>query len=300
MVVSPPTSRAIAVLEALAAAPSGLTSSAIARQLGLTTSTAALILATFDELAYVERQPDKAYRLGVGVLRLLAGVQSRFPLLGAANDELVRLSTRFGCGCTLARINADDQEVILTIGETAADLGVKPGVRLTMDPPHGLLAMAWRSREDIESWLANAPEPLPANGADRQRRLLGEISRAGFAVYTVRHDAHTMMGQLNALLNGIQSAPANILQLQLSQLASVIGVYTGDELASRRRRGVSHVIAPIFGPEAQPRYLVSLQIMRDSVSADELDDYVSELLRSTKVLTAQIGGRRPAPSGDWR
>ncbi|MBS0365239.1 MAG: helix-turn-helix domain-containing protein [Proteobacteria bacterium] len=294
MTASPPTSRAIGVLEALAASPEGLSSSAVARRLGLTTSTVALILATLDELAYVERQPDKSYRLGAGVLRLLSGVQSRFPLLGAAHDELARLSARVGCGCALARIGRDSQEVILTIGDVAADLGIRPGVRLTLDPPHGLVAMAWRGREDVKSWLASAPEPLSGADVGRQRRLLADIAAAGFAVYGVRHDAHAMVTRLSGLLSGIQHAPsANVLQQQLGQLASVVGAYTAEELATRRRRSVSYVLAPVFGPESQPRYLVSLQVMRDSVGAEELDDYVRQLLHSTQLLTAQIGGRAP-------
>ena len=264
----------------------------IAKRCGLTTSTAALILATLDQLTYVARQSDKTYRLGAGVLRLLAGVQSQFPFLGAANDELDRLSDRLQCGCSIARIGATDQEVILTMGDIPSELGIKPGVRMTSEPPHGLLVMAWKSHAEIENWLASTPEPLSTGDIDRLHHLLADIRKVGFAVYGLNDDVHQLVGRLNELLSGLQnSSSAAMAHMQLDQLASVTEVYTAEIIASRRRLRVSHVISPIFGPEGQPRYLISLHLMRNSVSAEELDNFINELLQSAKLLTSQIGGQ---------
>lgn len=49
MPASPPTSRVIAVLEALAASSDGIASAALARSLGLSTSTVSLILGTLQD-----------------------------------------------------------------------------------------------------------------------------------------------------------------------------------------------------------------------------------------------------------
>jgi DNA-binding IclR family transcriptional regulator len=276
----------------LAASPDGLTASAMARALGLSTSTLSLILTTLRELNYVERLPDRSHRLGFGVMRLLDGLQNRFPLLGAANDELTRLAKKFGCGCTLARLG-DSQEVILTVGSTA-DLGIGPGVHLPLDPPHGTIAMAWRSAREIDRWLSSSP--LTGKREADQRNALAYVRRLGFAVYGIRQNAHATISQLRDLLSAVQIADsADTLRRQLDQLALVVGtrIYTVDELAARNHRGVSHIIAPAFGADGQPRYLVALHIMRDAVSPDDLDRYIAELLRSTAALTRQIGGHQP-------
>lgn len=295
MTVSPPTSRVIAVLEALADSPEGLAASSMARTLGLSTSTLSLILMTLREMNYVERLPDRSFRLGFGLMRLVNGLKERFPLFGVADDVLNRLFEKLACGCALARIGASSQEVILTAGPTA-DLGINPGVHLPLDPPHGAIAMAWRSSQEIDQWLLETPYANKRAGHADQRDALASIRHLGFVVYGIRQNASSMIGQFRDLLRAVQIADStDSLSRQLDQLALVVGtkIYTVDELASRKRRGVSHVIAPVFGADEQPRYLVSLHVMRDSVSPDDLNHYIEELLRSTEVLTAQIGGRRP-------
>ncbi|MBK9470470.1 MAG: helix-turn-helix domain-containing protein [Gammaproteobacteria bacterium] len=91
------------VLDALADAGGALSASDLARQLDLSTSTLSLILATLRDMHYVDRLPDRSYQLGSGVMRLLHGLQARFPLLGVANEERSRLAGLFGCGCAGAR-----------------------------------------------------------------------------------------------------------------------------------------------------------------------------------------------------
>lgn len=295
MAVSPPTSRVIAVLEALADAPEGLAASAMARTLGLSTSTLSLILMTLREMNYVERLPDRSFRLGAGLMRLFNGLKERFPLFGVGNEEINRLFEMFDCGCALARIGPSSQEVILTAGPTA-DLGINPGVRLPLDPPHGSIAMAWRSSQEIDQWLLDTPYANIHVGNTDQRNVLASIRDLGFVVYGVRQNGTSMIEQFRDLLRAVQQADStDSLQRRLNQLALVVGtkIHTVDELASRRRRDVSHIIAPVFGADEQPRYLVSLHVMRDSISPDDLHQCIDELLRSTEVLTAHVGGRRP-------
>jgi DNA-binding IclR family transcriptional regulator len=295
MAVSPPTSRVIAVLETLADSPEGLAASSMARTLGLSTSTLSLILMTLREMNYVERLPDRSFRLGAGVMRLFNGLKERFPLIGVGNDEINRLFELFGCGCALARIGPYSQEVVLTAGQTA-DLGIHPGVRLPLDPPHGAIAMAWRSAQEIDQWLLDTPYANNDEGTTDQRDVLASIRDLGFVVYGIHQSGISMIDQFRDLLRAVQQADStDSLQRRLDQLALFVGtkIYTADELASRRRRDVSHIIAPVFGVDEQPRYLVSLHVMRDSISPDDLQQCIDQLLRSTEVLSAHIGGRRP-------
>lgn len=292
---SPPTSRVIAVLEVLATTPEGLSAAEIARRLDLSTSTLSLILMTLRKENYVERLSDRSYRLGFGVLRLLNGVARSFPLLGIANDELNRLHAKFGFGCTLARIDTSHQEVILAVGSTQG-FGIKPGARVTLQPPHGTVAMAWQSEDVIEQWLKNDWWGNSHQQNDHQKKTMFDIRTLGLAVYGIQNNVDETILHLRELLRSVQAeAHTEILHTKVEQLAAMVDmrIYTKEELSKRKYRGVSHIIAPVFGPKKQPRYLISLHVMDENVSPDELTHYIKELLVSTEVISNQIGGRQP-------
>ena len=291
MSTSPPTSRVVAVLEALAGSDGGVAASTLARSLDLSTSTLSLILSTLREAHYVERLPDRSYRLGVGLMRLLTALQGRFPILAAANDELAQLSATFGCSASLSRVSPGGQEVILTVGATE-QLGIRPGVSVPVDPPHGTMTMAWRSSEEIERWLSKVPVAI----RETYRRGLAEVRQLGYAAYGMRPDAGSMIDHLRDLLVAIQTEHnADNLHDQLDQLAAMVGsrIYTGAELSNDARKDVSHLIAPIFAADKQPRYFVSLHLMKQAIPADELSSYANALMNSSRILTDQIGGKAP-------
>lgn len=291
MSASPPTSRVIAILETLARSEEGVPAASLARSLDLSTSTLSLILATLREAHYVERLPDRSYRLGAGLMRLLPALQGRFPILATANDELAQLSATFGCGASLSRVAHGGQEVILTMGATE-QLGIIPGVSVPNDPPHGTMAMAWRLPEEIDRWLSNVPPAM----RETYRTGLSEVRQLGYAVYGIRPDPGSVIDHLRDLLVAIQTEHnADQLHGQLDQLAMFVGsrICTAAELRSDRRKDVSHVIAPIFAADRQPRYLISLHLMRQSVATEELSFHVDALLKSARMLTDQIDGRMP-------
>lgn len=291
MTASPPTSRVIAVLENLAGSNESVVASTLARSLGLSTSTVSLILATLREANYVERLPDRSYRLGSGLMHLFTSLQGRFPILGAANDELAQLSATFGCGASISRLGPGSQEVMLTMGATEP-LGIKPGVRVPVDPPHGTIARAWRSDEEINRWLSKVPPGL----RETYRKGLTQVRQLRFAVYGIGPDAGSMIDQLRGLLDSIQTEhSADHLHDHLDQLAAFIGsrIYTIAELETADPKDVSHIISPIFSADRQPRYLIALHLMKQSVPADELLSHVHALLKSTGTLTKHIGGQPP-------
>lgn len=275
------------MLEALADAPDeGMTLSAIAHATQMSTSTAAAILSAMVEADYVERLPSRAYLLGPGLVRLMAGVRDRYPLLGAADEELSRLAALGDYGCTLARVNAADTEVVLTAGNTH---GLATGHRMPLYPPYGGVAVAWRPSEAIDEWLTTAPEPLADHETEALRLTLAGIRERGYAAYAVAHDIGPVVREISQLIgqvNGADATSGETLRRILLNVATGVKVYTSDELATNRRRSVGYVTAPVFGIDRQPRYLVSLHLMRDAMSADELDRCVAELRHTTAALTA--------------
>lgn len=290
---SPPTSRVVAVLDALAEAQSGgMSSSQIARAVGLSTSTTASILAALEAAGYVERLPNRDYLLGSGLLRLLGGLRARYPLLGAADEELSRLAEVAGCGCTLSRITEEDLEVILTVGRVD-EFAVGARHRLPIYPPFGSVAMAWRSAERIDEWLSSAPDPMTPDEVDELHSSLREIRERCYAVYNIRRDVRTMVTQMAALLSSTEEhAPPHVLRSLVLSAMTGAGVY--NDLASRRQRSVSYVLAPVFGPDQQPRNVVALHVMRDAVPPDDLDKYIDAIVHTATTLTKISGGRWPA------
>lgn len=112
----------------------------------------------------------------------------------------------------------------------------------------------------------------------------------GFAVYGIRPDAGPMIDHLRDLLNSIQTEHnADHLHDQLDQLAAFVGsrIYTAAELETDVRKDVSHLIAPIFAADRQPKYLISLHPMKKAVSPDELTSHVDAVLKSARTLTGQ-------------
>lgn len=284
------------MLDALASSPGGISSSAIARSVGLSTSTAAAILATLDSAAYVERQDDKTYVLGPGLLSIVDGLRRRYPLLGVADVELERLASELGCGVTLAQVTTDRLEVILTAGSTE-ELDDRAGHRVPLDAPYGAVAMAWQDPAVIDEWLTNS-EPGSSGGPSRQRAVLDDIRARGYAIYGIPNDADTAIAQIHDLLASVATdAALDAVRSQLSKLASAVGgrILDADQLADGGHRSVSYIISPVFGADAQPRYLVSLHLFRDAMTSNEIARCCNHLLACAGLLTAQIAGRDHAP-----
>ena len=87
--------RAMAILEALAAAKGDLGTNEIARQTGINVSSISRILATLASGGLVEHLPSSGrYRLGVGIMRLAATVGERLDVRLLARPHLEELARR--------------------------------------------------------------------------------------------------------------------------------------------------------------------------------------------------------------
>jgi DNA-binding IclR family transcriptional regulator len=149
---SPPTRRAMNVLDTLAASSAGLTSAQLARQCGISTSTCALVLGELERSGWVARYDDRRYGLGSGLFGLVRGLCNQFPLLDHGRAALVNLHERLAAGCSMSRIDDDHLTVIDTVGHGSEGEHVV-GQRFPIDPPFGLVAMAWRDDAEVDRWL---------------------------------------------------------------------------------------------------------------------------------------------------
>jgi DNA-binding IclR family transcriptional regulator len=292
---SPPTSRVVAVLDFLSRHSDGATASEAGRRLGITTSTAAAILAALDAAGYVERSPDKSYRLGPGLLPLVTAVQRRFPLSGVAEGELERLSATVRCGVTLDRLASDHVAVLYAVGSRDhRPLGVAPGDHFPIGPPYGAIAVAWRSDDEVDDWLNQAP--FSPEERAHERAVMRDIRTRGFGAWTLGPRSTPLPQRIQAVIDALATDPSSrALRDQLTELFAVFGRrgYTSEELTERSRLAVGYVLAPVFGDDAQPRYQIDLHLLRPSMTRKEFRAAVDQLLTTADTLTRAIGGTTP-------
>jgi DNA-binding IclR family transcriptional regulator len=301
---SPPTDRVVSVLNLLARADGGLSASAIARRVKVTSSTCATLLLALESADYVERFPDKTYRLGPGMLPLAQALHSRFPLLGAGHEELGGLCAELECGATLTRIGADHVQVMIAVGADGQEpLGVVPGDQFPVSFPYGAIAMAWRPTAEINQWIEAAPTAMTAAEQEHERRVMADIGSRGVGVWSLEPRAAPLVERIRSIVGDL-AADRNRPHLheQLTELFAVFGRhgYTADELAHCRTLSVGYVLAPIFGADGQPRYQIDLHLLRTTMTRDAIDAVLARVRNSAALLTRVMGGAAPAPLGDLR
>lgn len=151
-VKSPPTARVMDVLAALTDSPDGRTSAELAKCCGISTSTCALVLAELEQRSWVARRDDRRYVLGSGLFGLVHGLRKQFPLLDRGRDALTFLHETLSAGCSMSKISERQLITVDTVGH-GTDSEHAVGQRFPIDPPFGLVAMAWRDDDAVDAWL---------------------------------------------------------------------------------------------------------------------------------------------------
>ena len=294
---SPPTDRVVSVLNLLARENVRLSASVIARRVNVTSSTCATLLSALESADYVERFPDKTYRLGPGMLPLAQALQSRFPLLGAAHEELGRLCAELHCGATLTRQFADHLRVVVAVGAHGQEpLGVVPGDQFPVSFPYGAIAMAWRPEAEVDQWIESAPTAMTSAEQEHERRVMADIASRGVGVWSLEPRAAPLVERIRSIVGDLGAGPTRPqLHDQLTELFAIFGRhgYTADELATCRTLSVGYVLAPVFGADGQPRYQIDLHLLRPTMSRAALERVLERVLESAALLTRVIGCEWP-------
>lgn len=289
---SPPTLRAVAILDFLARHPHdrfGL--SELARRLELSKPTCLGIVTTLTEAGYLVRDShDKTYRLGPALITLGHTAQEAMRVNPAAREELRRISSAYN---TIAALSAvvDDR---ITLLELVAPAGVNTGVRVgesyPFAPPVGLMFVLWDD-EALAGWLARPPTVPLRTDSERLRRVVGECRAAGYLV-----ERQTAGGRrLYALFAGMSSDVPDELRALLGELISDIGerVYLRSEAEpGRGRREISVISAPVFDHHRRQVMTVSLRIGAP-LTDGEIARRAKDLVACADNLTSQLGGQKP-------
>jgi DNA-binding IclR family transcriptional regulator len=266
---SPPTRRTMDVLGALAASSSGRTSAELARQCGISTSTCALVLGELERGGWVVRYDDRRYGLGTGLFGLVRGLRNQFPLLDQGRTALVSLHESLEAGCSMSRIDGDHLTVVDAVGH-GSDGDHVVGQRFPIDPPFGLVAMAWRDDAAVDRWLRGVTPRLTRADVDQYRQVLADVRARGYGAWRF-DDAHaTLHDRVAGILASLE--PTATVARQLTNLMTMVTLRSITRTLEKDLPATEFVVLPIFGRTGQPEYQIEIHVRRpDALTLDELN-----------------------------
>jgi DNA-binding IclR family transcriptional regulator len=256
---SPPTGRVMDVLGALADSPGGRTSAELAKLCGISTSTCALVLAELEAGAWVTRREDRRYGLGSGLFGLVHGLRRQFPLLDRGREALQYLHERLGAGCSMSRIGDRHLTTVDTVGH-GSDGEHAVGQRFPIDPPFGLVAMAWRDDEFVEGWLRGVTPRLTRAEIDEHQRVLGDIRARGYGAWRFDDTHESLHHRLSSVLASLE--PTAQVARQLTTLMTMVTLQSVTRVLETELAATEFVVLPIFGPDSQPDYQIEIHLGR--------------------------------------
>lgn len=279
---SPPTRRVMKVLAAVADSPSGRTSAEAAKRCGISTSTCALLLAELERGGWVTRRDDRRYLLGSGLLGLVHGLRKQFPLLDRGRDALTFLHTTLAAGCSMSKIAQQHLITVDAVGH-ATDGQHAVGQRFPIDPPFGLVAMAWRDDAAIEAWLRRVTPRLTQTDIAQHRGVLADIRDRGYGAWRF-DDAHSSLhDRLADVLASIN--PTEQVTRQLSTLMTMVTLQSVTRNLESQLPAAEFVVLPIFGRNGQPEYQIEIHLAQtETLTIGGLD---AALRHAQQLLTAQ-------------
>ena len=188
--------RALAMLEAVAQEPEGLSNAEISRKLQIPKSSASYILRTLEKQAYLNRDPQTGkYRVGLKILSLSRGALSGIDVREVALPIMRHLVEKTGLTCHLAILDGPDAVYIEKVeppGFIRMDTWV--GRRMRVHATSVGKAMAAHiSQERLERILADrGMEKRTAKTITTLPRLLKDLEKVRAQGYAVDDEENNM------------------------------------------------------------------------------------------------------------
>lgn len=271
------------ILAALANSPSGLSSAELAKTCAISTSTCALVLAELERRAWVARRGDRRYVLGSGLFGLVHGLREQFPLLDRGRDALRFLHATLGAGCSMSKIGARHLTTVDTFGH-GTDGEHAVGQRFPIDPPFGLVAMAWRDENFVQAWLHRVIPRLTRVEIEEHQRVLADIRARGYGAWRFDDTHRSLHHRLTEVLASLE--PTERVTRQLTTLMTMMTLQSVTDVLETDLATVEFVVLPIFGQDGQPEYQVEIHLGHATeLTLPELD---AALRHAQGLLTAAV------------
>ncbi len=254
---SPPTSRVMDVLGALADSPNGRTSAELAKACAISTSTCALVLAELERRSWVTRRGDRRFCLGSGLFGLVHGLRTQFPLLDRGRDALAYLHDTLGAGCSMSRIGGRHLTTVDAVGH-GTDGAHAVGQRFPIDPPFGLVAMAWRDDDFVTAWLRRVMPRLTRTEIAQHQRVLADIRARGYGAWRFDDTHQSLHNRLAGVLASLE--PTGQVTRQLTTLMTMVTLQSITDSLETDLASTEFVVLPIFAQDGQPEYQIEIHL----------------------------------------
>ncbi|MDX6296076.1 MAG: hypothetical protein QOH50_5406 [Kribbellaceae bacterium] len=227
------------------------------------------MLGELEHGGWVARYDDRRYGLGSGLFGLVRGLRNQFPLLEQGRTALVRLHESLAAGCSMSRIDDDHLTVIDAVGH-ASDSEHVVGQRFPIDPPFGLVAMAWRDDAEVDSWLRGVTPRLAQADIDQHRQVLADVRARGYGAWQF-DDAHASLHERVAGILASLEPTASVAR-QLTKLMTMVNLRSITRTLETDLLATEFVVLPIFGPTSQPEYQIEIHVSHpDTLTLDSLN-----------------------------
>lgn len=247
-----------------------------------------MLLAELERNHWVVRGEDRRYTLGSGLFSVVRGLRDQFPLLDRGREALVRMNTVLGAACSMSKIGRRHLVIVDTVGHTSD--GEHPvGHQFPIDPPFGLVAMAWRDDDTIERWLQNMTPRLSQADIADHRRVLADIRARGYGAWKFDDAQGALHERLGAVLASLGSTSR--VTHQLTTLMTMVTLRSVTDSLEHDLGKAEFVVVPIFGPDRQPEYQIEIHLGRSqNVSLTELNSAIAD---AQQILTSEAFNARP-------
>ncbi|HEY8527997.1 MAG TPA: helix-turn-helix domain-containing protein [Acidimicrobiales bacterium] len=293
---SPAVLRASDILEFLARRPREPQSlSEIARRTGVSKATCQSLLLGLVEAGLVARhESSRRYGLGPVLIPLGSAAAEGHEVAQVALPEMERLSEALLLP-VLGAVQAGARLVVVaaTSSPRPFSVGLPTGQTVPFVPPLGAPFVAWSPAEDVEAWLARAPEPLDEQGRARLLAALDLVRRLGFGV-TLDNTVRVSLGDAVAALaenpdaDDVRARRDDLIR-RLSQVE-----YLPTELAPDVPYRLAQISAPVFDHNGEVVMMVAATPLGVELGLAGIRQYGEAVRATADRVTASIGGAPPA------
>lgn len=287
---SPPTERVVAILNLLAThAERGMSSIQIARELGITKSTCALILATLEDNGFVHRRDREGFVLGRGLLPIATAVHNN-SYTDRCRAVLEQLWVDTRRACRMMQISSQGLQTIAQAGVFPADPPVlNVGQRLPLHAPFGIELTAWHPQLFER---ATQRALLEKYGLQREQleRQVRQLKEQGYLVWRYSPEHAAMISAIRDLAPLLHAEGQTTVYLR-DRLLELMALGTRESIppqsiAAHGKLAVSHIAVPVDvgDDDTPPLESIDLLVFEPEIDAGELRALIERLRQAVRQL----------------
>ena len=148
-----------------------------------------------------------------------------------------------------------------TVGH-GTDGGQAVGQRFPIDPPFGLVAMAWRDDDFVHAWLHRVVPRLTRAEIAEHQRVLADIRVRGYGAWRFDDTHQSLHNRLAEVLASLE--PTSQVTRQLTTLMTMVTLQSVTDDLETNLTAAEFVVLPIFGPDCRPEYQIEIHLGRPS------------------------------------